>query len=277
MSVDMGDNVRIKEKLNQVRRILKDLEKVVVAFSGGVDSTLLLKLAYDNLGKNAIGIYVDSLLQPEREKQEAHDIAQLIGAEIYTIKVNPLQNETFSSNSRKKCYFCKSFIFDQLIKEANARGFRNIVDGSNHDDTHDYRPGKKALIERNIRSPLQEAGLTKEEIRIISKKLNLSTWNKDAYACLASRIPYGTKITPERLKQIDEIEQILIKRGYRNVRARYFDDEVRVEVRSEQVKKLQAEITNQELLQSILSTGFTKVYIDPEGYRQGSLNKFIDK
>lgn len=271
MIINPGEQV--SNKLIRLKEILKDLKKIAVAYSGGVDSAFLLKIAYDIPGIDTIGIYVDSPLQPEREKREAIETAKHIHADIVVININPLENPSFRKNPVNRCYFCKGLIFDKILKTAVLNGFSNIVDGSNHDDAKDYRPGKKALAERKIRSPLQEAGLTKEDIRILSKKEGLPTWNKDAYACLATRIPYGTEISTQYLKQVDKTEEILLLKGYRYVRARHFGDEVRIEVQSDQVQKLQEEMKNPDIYKSILDSGFSKIFIEPQGYRQGNLNK----
>ena len=263
----------ISQKLIRLKSIIRDFGKVAIAYSGGVDSTFLLKVANDLPEIETLGIYIDSPLQPEREKKEAIEVAELIHAKMIIIQIDPLLKHDFRMNPKNRCYFCKGLLFDEIIKTANNKGFKHIIDGSNHDDTGDFRPGKKALAERKIRSPLQEVGLTKEEIRILSKEQDLPTWDKDAYACLASRIPFGEEVTLERLNQIDKAEQILLSKGYHYVRARYFGDEVRIEVRHDQVKQLQKEMQQTDISKAILGTGFKKVFIEPLGYRQGSLNK----
>jgi uncharacterized protein len=264
---------RTDDKLNKVKEQIGHMGKIAVAYSGGVDSTLLLKLAYDIKHDEVVGIYADSPLQPGRDRMEALDVARSIGAKVFVIKNDHLLDiETFKKNPPNRCYYCKGYIFDEIGKKARSLGCTSILDGSNHDDRGDYRPGKKALEERSICSPLQEAGLTKAEIRIISKAYGLPTWDKDAYACLASRIPYNTEITLEKLKQVDDIEKALIGRGYRNVRARHLGKKVRIEVRNDQVIRLKEEINQKELMDCILVAGFTGFEIDPAGYRQGSLN-----
>ena len=260
-------------KLLQLNRLLKELGKAAVAYSGGVDSTFLLKVAHNQLGINTIGIYVDSPLQPSSEKEEAIKMANSIGAGNYIVQINPLVKEEFRKNPQDRCYFCKRFIFGEIISTAKEKGFSNVVDGSNHDDKNDYRPGKRALKEYGIRSPLQEVGLTKEEIRKLSRELKLPTWDKDAYACLASRIPFNSEITEERLNQIDETEKILIGLGYHKVRARFFGSKVKIEVRSDQIKKLRKDLKSEQIQNAIYKIGFTGIMVDPLGYRQGSLNK----
>ena len=246
---------------------------MAVAYSGGVDSTFLLKVSHNQLGINTIGIYVDSPLLPFREKEEAIKMANSIGVRNYIVQIDPLLKEEFRKNPQDRCYFCKRFIFGEIIRTAREKGFPYVVDGSNHDDKNDYRPGKRALKEYDIRSPLQEVRLTKEEIRNLSRELNLPTWDKDAYACLASRIPFNSEITQERLNQIDETEKILIGLGYHNVRARFFGSKVKIEVRSDQIKKLQNDLKSEEIQDAIYKTGFTEIVVDQLGYRQGSLNK----
>lgn len=260
------------EKLIRLKEIFLGLKKVAVAYSGGVDSAFLLRVAYDALSGNAIGIYVDSSLQPENEKKEALKTARKIGARIVILEADPLSLNEFSSNPRNRCYYCKGFLFRQIQETARHHGFFIVIDGSNFDDLADFRPGKKALLEMNVRSPLQEAGLTKQEIRYLSKTMDLPTWEKDSYACLASRIPYGSPINISKLKQIENVELLLSSHEFRNIRARHMGQVVRLEVRADQVKRLTELIENETFRKSVLNTGFTKIEIDEHGYRQGSLN-----
>jgi uncharacterized protein len=270
MSKDSDRSTEVK--IEQLKELLKGLEKPAIAYSGGVDSTFLLKIASIVLGDITAGIYIDSPLQPSGEKEEALQLAGDIGAKVFVVGANPLSIKEFRENYKDRCYFCKRYLFDIILKTAREKGYTTVVDGSNHDDKNDYRPGSKALQEYGIRSPLQEVGLTKEEIRKLSKLYSLPTWDKDAYACLASRIPFYQEITPTRIKQVDKTEKFLTKLGYRNVRARHFGEEVHIEVRRDQVKKLQKAIKKKDIMNAILNIGFTKVFIDPEGYRQGKLN-----
>jgi uncharacterized protein len=263
----------ISKKLIVLSDLLKSRKRVAIAFSGGVDSTLLLRLAYDNLGKNALGIYCDSPLQPAREKISAVQLAKEIGVELFVITINEIEHDAFRHNPPERCYLCKGLIFDKIVKVAHARGFDVVVDGSNHDDLKDYRPGARALKERGIISPLLEAGLTKEEIRTISKAYGLSTWDKDALACLATRFPFGEKISRKKLEMIDKAEEFLAEKGFRNVRARCFGSMVRIEVRSDQVEDLLLPPLFNEVYQTMLDIGFKKCDIDKQGYRQGHMNK----
>ena len=262
----------LKKKLDRLKAILKAYEKLAVAFSGGVDSTFLLKIAVDELGENAIAIYVESPLQPRREKEAIKEIIRNIGAELDVLSVNELNHEAFRNNPPERCYYCKGLIFGNLLEVAHLKGISNVVDGSNYDDSKDYRPGMKALKERGIKSPLQEAGLTKDEIRTLSRDYNLPTWDKDALACLATRIPFGETITTDKLIKVDEAEEYLIDQGFRNVRARYFGETILIEVRHDQVSRFKNSEFFNQIKEKMGKIGFNTIEIAPEGYKQGRLN-----
>jgi pyridinium-3,5-biscarboxylic acid mononucleotide sulfurtransferase len=261
----------IEFKLDNLKKMLSDLGRVAVAFSGGVDSTLLLKVAKEVLGDNAIGIYSDSPLQAARERKEVFSLAGLIGVELIVFKVDKLNHEAFRDNPVNRCYLCKGLIFDEILSFAHSRGFNILVDGSNFDDLKDYRPGAKALKERAVKSPLQEAELTKQEIRIISKYYGLPTWDKDALACLATRIPTGEVVNEKKLGMIDRAEEILVNKGFRNVRARHLGDTVKLEVKADQVSRLSSKSIFKEIVARMKEVGFAHVTINPEGYIQGSM------
>ncbi len=263
----------LKTKYIAVENILKEMGSVVIAFSGGVDSTLLLKVAYQVLGNKALAIYAESPLQPDREKSEVINFANNLGVKLLSFKIDELSHVAFKSNPPNRCYYCKSLIFTKIEEIARENNIEFVVDGSNHDDQGDFRPGARALKEKGVRSPLQEAGLTKDEIRKLSKQLDLPTWDKDALACLATRIPYGEAVTEDKLNMIDKAEEALINKGFRNVRARYYGDAVTVEVRHDQVSLFSDNALYNELLDTMNKIGFSKMNIDPRGYRQGSLNE----
>ena len=264
---------KLKSKYHAVENILKEMGSVAVAFSGGVDSTLLLKIANKVLSEKALAIYAESPLQPEREKNEVMNFADKLGVKLISFQIDELKHDAFKSNPPNRCYYCKSLIFTKIGELAKKNNFEFVVDGSNHDDYNDFRPGARALKERGVRSPLQEAGLTKDEIRELSRHLDLPTWDKDALACLATRIPYGEAVTEEKLRMIDRAEEVLINNGFRNVRARFYGDTVSVEVRHDQIKLFSDKSLYNQILAEMKSIGFSKMNIDPKGYRQGSLNE----
>lgn len=206
------------------------MQSIAVAYSGGVDSTFLLKVAHDMLDENAIAVTARSATYPEREFRQAVEFAQKIGARHVVIDSEELELNGFSDNPPNRCYLCKKELFSKTIQWARQNGIRHVADGSNIDDLGDYRPGTEAAKEQGVARPLQEAGLNKNEIRILSKEMGLPTWDKPAFACLASRFPYGQKITREKLQQVDQGEQFLIDLGFRQVRVRHHGDGARLEV-----------------------------------------------
>lgn len=262
-------------KYARLKEIISGERSVAVAYSGGVDSSLLLRVSHDLLGKQVTGIYCDSVLQPAREREEAIQMAQDQEIPLIVLEGIDLRHKAFREHPEDRCYLCKGLIFDRILTAARNAGFETVFDGSNTDDLTDYRPGRRALQERGIRSPLQEARLSKKEIRILSKTLGLSTWDKDALACLATRIPYHTPVTREKLQLIDKIETLLVHAGYRNVRARLTSDIITIEVNKDQVKKLQANFARYSLYRIVEETGIKKIIIDPEGYTQGKMNNKI--
>ncbi|MBN1597555.1 MAG: ATP-dependent sacrificial sulfur transferase LarE [Bacteroidales bacterium] len=263
----------ISDKIGNIEKILGEMKSVAVAFSGGVDSSLLLKLAHDMLRNNAVGIYIDSPLQPKRERLLFEETIKLIGCDIIKKPVDILDHKAFKENPTDRCYFCKHFIFDVIMQIAQNEGYSYVADGSNHDDLKDYRPGAKALKEKGVRSPLREAGFTKKEIRELSKFYGLPTWDKEALACLATRISYGKEISKRKLQMIDMAEEELVNRGFINVRARHYDDTVKIEVDKKQIDKLSDNKNRSEILTIMKKIGFRYIIIDPEGYRTGSLNE----
>jgi uncharacterized protein len=270
--MDMTIPVNLHKKLDNLKKLLREYGKLAVAFSGGVDSTFLLKVAVEELGNNVIAIYVDSPLQPQREKEAVRQLIRSVGAEIDILSLNELSHSAFKNNPPDRCYHCKGLIFDNIIEITHLKGISIIADGSNYDDTKDYRPGMKALQQRKIKSPLQEVELSKDEIRTLSKEYGLPTWDKDALACLATRIPFGEAVTADKLLKVDKAEEYLTKSGFRNVRARYLGDTVLIEVREDQVIRFKNQDLFIRMEKKMRDIGFIHIEIAPEGYKQGRMN-----
>ena len=258
------------QKLLKLISILQEMGEVTVAYSGGVDSTFLLKVATDTLKEKCLGVLAVSPTFPSREYERAINTAKSMGALVQVIYTHELEDDDFVKNPVNRCYFCKSELFDSIARIAEEERFRNFVDGSNADDLGDHRPGMKALKERNVRSPLQEAGLTKEEIREHSRKMGLPTWDKDALACLSSRFPRNMPINEDDLKRIEKAEDLVKALGYKDVRVRLHGEIARVEIGKDE--KIDLKILR-GLVPKIKELGFKYVVLDLEGYRTGSLNE----
>lgn len=258
-------------KFDGLLAYLNKLGHVAVAFSGGVDSTFLLASARMALGKNVKAIIVDSPALARHELDEARQLAQTIGVDLIELKEEGIEEE-IKYNPLNRCYFCKKVEYGSIKEEAARHGIKYVLDGSNKDDLKDVRPGMKARDELMVLSPLQELGFTKEEIRSFSKELGLATWDKQAAACLFSRIPYGQEIKPEDLVKIEKAEKFLLDKGFRTVRVRCHNDLARIEVAPEDRDKLLADPLSTEVSKNLKSFGFRFVTIDLQGYRMGSFN-----
>jgi len=265
----------IEQKFAELKQILKSLESVVIAFSGGVDSTFLAKVAYDVLNDKAIAVTADSALYPQSEVEEAKKIAEKIGIKHEIFFTEELDIPKFSDNPPERCYYCKRELFSKLWEIAKQRGFKHVVDGANYDDISDYRPGMKAGVELNVSSPLKDAKLTKSDIRKLSKKLGLSTWNKPSMACLASRFPYGTHITRRKLSVIEEAEQFLRELGIRQLRVRHHGDIARIEVSPEEMDIFFKDGIREKVVEKFKQLGYTYTTLDLRGYRTGSMNEVL--
>jgi uncharacterized protein len=264
------------EKLVRLRSILKDMGKVVIAYSGGVDSAFLLKVATDTLGPSNIkAILAVSPTYPSREYDRALETATAIGVTVEIIHTKEVDDPKFINNPVNRCYFCKHELFSKIAEYIESGKYTNMIDGSNMDDLSDHRPGKKALQEKNVRSPLQEAEMTKEDIRAISKDLDLPTWDRDALACLSSRFPYGETIDLKKLQMVDNAENFLADLGFRNIRARHEKNSIRIEVSSSQIKRIADDHIRMQIVSKMKELGYKYVSFDLEGYRQGSLNESI--
>ncbi len=260
-----------KQKYSRLKAIIKDLQRVVVAFSGGVDSTFLLKVCVDVLGReNVVAFTGISPTCPEREIAEARRLSGLIGVECITAETTEMDDPRFIANTTSRCYFCKTHLFVKTREIAKQRGFDHVVEGANVDDMDDFRPGRKACSEQGIKSPLLEAGLTKAEIRELSEMLALPTYDKPSFACLSSRVPYGTAIDESILKKIELAEDFIHGLGIRQVRVRYHGNVARIEVLD---KDFDAVIAHRDkITEALKHYGFLYVVLDLKGYRTGSMN-----
>ena len=263
----------MNEKENILRGRLRELSPVAVAFSGGVDSTYLLHVAVDELGAdNVLALTASSPVYPQQELLSCRTLAASLGVRLLEITADVLQNPGFVANDRERCYTCKLDLFGEFMAVAKKYGFNSLLDGTNFDDLGDFRPGHRALEELNVRSPLLEAELIKDEIRQLSREAGLPTWNKQPFACLATRFPYGTEITAERLEQVGSCEEMLYGLGLSNYRVRYHDNIARIEVAPAEVVKFLDPDLRFKVSKHFHAVGFEFVTIDLDGYRTGSMN-----
>ena len=262
-----------KSKVKSLKNILRTMKRILIAYSGGVDSTFLLKVAVDALGRdNVLAVTAKSETYTSSELKDAIKNARRIGARHVIISTHELKNPNFRKNPINRCYYCKSELFGRLKKIAKKENIRFVIDASNVDDLKDYRPGAKAKKELGVRSPLQEAGLTKNEIRQFSKRLGLLTWDKPAMACLASRVQYGQNIEQGILKRIEQAEDYLRLFGFRQVRVRCHKDIARIELLPIDIKRLNKSSIRGKITKRLKALGFLYITLDLEGYRTGSLN-----
>jgi uncharacterized protein len=269
-----SDNLQSKYAILQ--SLIGEMESVAIGYSGGVDSTLLLKVAVDVLGENAVAMIGRSETYPTREFEEAVKIAESIGARYIVVDTEETDIIKFKENPVNRCYFCKTELFGKLEEIARRNGLKWIADGTITDDVGDFRPGMKAKSEKNVRSPLLEAGFSKAEVRELSKHLGLPTWDKPAFACLSSRFPYGMGITKENLTKVDNAETFLRDEGFRFFRVRFHDERTaRIEVGKEEIARLLDGDLRERLVNHLKQLGFTYVTLDLQGYRTGSMNEVV--
>jgi uncharacterized protein len=265
-------SAEIQAKLDRVKRILRELQRTVVAYSGGVDSTLVAKLALDVLGPgNVLAVIAISASFGADEEREAIETLNEIGVPFVLIETGEVDDPRYAANPTNRCYFCKEHVYGAVVELAAERGFKTVVDGFNSDDTGDFRPGRKAGRELGVRSPLCEAELNKEEIRAAARHLGLSNWAKPAMACLSSRVEYGTPITIEILKQVDRAERALRHLGFEDLRVRHHDKLARIEVEPLMIDR--ALTAREEIIEAVKAAGYVYVTLDLQGLRHGSMNE----
>jgi len=264
--------MQTEAKVEHLKHILEEMKTVLVAYSGGADSTFLSVVAHEVLGPKMMAVLAYSPTYTATERQEAEEIVRKIGFRYKAIGSNEMDNANFVANPPERCYFCRMSLFAELKKIADEEGLVWIVDGMNYDDLTDYRPGRRAAEESGVRSPLIEAELTKEEIRQLSRDRGLPTWNKPASPCLASRIPYGTPVTLDTLQRIAEGEEFLHRLGLGQLRLRHHGDIARIEVDEQEMGILLNDEIRRKMVQKLKSLGYKYVTLDLTGYRMGSLN-----
>lgn len=263
----------VDQKFEKLQQILAGMESVVIGYSGGVDSTFLAKVAADVLGDKALCVAALSESYPQHEREEAAQFARRLGLSFITINTYELNDPAYRKNAPDRCYHCKKEVLSQLQRIARERGFQTIALGTNADDLGDYRPGQQAADESGARCPLVEAELTKDDIRILSKRLNLPTWNKPSFACLSSRFPYGEEITKEKLEMVDRAEQVLRELHFRQFRVRHHDNLARIEILPDEMQKLLEH--REEIAERLRTIGYRYVSMDLTGYRTGSMNEAL--
>lgn len=261
------------KKLKKLKKILSEMGSALIAYSGGADSTFLAKIAFDELGDKLLTVTVESKIHPAYETKQAKELIKQLGIRNIIIKGSELQNEAFILNPKERCYLCKKEIFSNLKKIAEKSSLNFIADGSNCDDLKEYRPGLKALHELKIRSPLQEAGFSKNDIRILSKKIGLPTWNKPSDACLVTRIPYDERITKAKLKMIEKSEEFIRDFGFKQVRVRNHRKIARIEVNEKDISLITRKEIREEILKYLKKIGFSFIVLDLQGYRSGSMDE----
>ena len=267
----------MQEKLKNLRKILSEMGSVLIAYSGGVDSTFLLKVAREELGDKVTAVTVKSEIHHLSEITDAKMMAQKFKSKLLFMDIDILSNKEFINNPPERCYICKREIFSRISEIAKELNLNFVADGSNYDDLRDYRPGMKAIRELKIRSPLQEALLTKDDIRLLSKEMDLPTWNKPSNSCLATRIPYEDEITLEKLKRIEKAENFIYDLGIEQVRVRCHNKLAKIEVGEKDLLFLMEEDLRKKIISKLKKLGFIYITLDLQGYRTGSMNEELNE
>jgi len=269
--------MQIDQKWDYLRSLLTGMRGAVLAYSGGVDSSLLLKAASGIMGPNLIAVTAISETYPPGELEPAKQFAAALEVRHLVLSTGELAREEFARNAPDRCFHCKSELFSKLRQIADSEGIAHILDGSNADDVHDYRPGRTAARDLAVRSPLAEAGLTKQDIRSLARRMNMPMWDKPSLACLSSRIPYGTRITLDLLRNIQAAEDIVRAVGIRQVRVRHHGDIARIEVTQEDLIRFSAAEIRKRIVAAFKELGYAYVCLDLEGYRIGSMNAVLER
>lgn len=264
---------KLSSKLKRLEAILSDMQSVLVAYSGGADSTFLLKVASNILGDRAIAVTASSATYTPQELEEARKNTELIGAKHIIVHTNELDDPDFASNPPDRCYYCKKELFTKLFELAQQYSLNYVIDGSTCDDERDFRPGMRAASEFHVRSPLMDAGFTKEEIRALSRDMNLPTWDKPPLPCLSTRFPYGTQITKEKVVRVGRAEKFLAGFGIRQLRVRDHNNIARIEVPRKDMPMFLDEEISKQIMENFKALGYTYVTLDLQGYRMGSMNE----